>query len=107
MPIRRSLDGVRHPRPQLVAIAWNGWSRSIGTGGRNQSEQLVAITRCAQRCATRSARAATTASSPVKIFEAAEFKSETAGRGRSNLPKNVIGRADSLQNGFVILSAQR
>jgi hypothetical protein len=45
--------------------------------------------------------------SSVKIFEAAEFESETAGRVRSNLPKNVIGRADSLQNGFVILSAQR
>jgi hypothetical protein len=48
-----------------------------------------------------------TASSSVKIFEAAEFESETAKRGRSNLPKNVIGRADSLQNDFVILSAQR
>ena len=56
MPIRRSLDGVRHPRPQLVAIAWNGWSRSIGTGGRNQSEQLVAITRCAQPDLMRSIR---------------------------------------------------
>jgi hypothetical protein len=43
----------------------------------------------------------------VKISEAAEFESETAGRGRSNLPKNVIGPADSLQIGFVILSAQR
>jgi hypothetical protein len=43
----------------------------------------------------------------VKISEAAEFESETAGRGRSDLPENVIGRADSLQIGFVILSAQR
>ena len=33
----------------LVAIARNGWSRSIGTFGRNQLEQVVAITRCAQR----------------------------------------------------------
>ena len=32
----------------LVAIARNGWSRSIGTSGRNQLEQVVAITRCAQ-----------------------------------------------------------
>ena len=32
----------------LVAIARNGWSRSIGTPGRNQLEQVVAITRCAQ-----------------------------------------------------------
>ena len=31
----------------LVAIARNGWSRSIGTPGRNQLEQVVAITRCA------------------------------------------------------------
>ena len=35
------------PVHSWVAIARNGWSRSIGTGGRNQSEQLVAITRCA------------------------------------------------------------
>jgi protease II len=32
----------------LVAIARNGWSRSIGTPGRNQLERAVAITRCAQ-----------------------------------------------------------
>src|SRR5450631_3116603 len=32
----------------LVAIARKGWSRSIGTPGRNQLEQVVAITRCAQ-----------------------------------------------------------
>src|SRR5664280_2964980 len=32
----------------LVAIARNGGSRSIGTPGRNQLEQVVAITRCAQ-----------------------------------------------------------
>ena len=31
----------------LVAIARKGWSRSIGTPGRNQLEQVVAITRCA------------------------------------------------------------
>jgi len=36
------------PVHRLVAIARNGWSRSIGTPGRNQSEQLVAIIRCAQ-----------------------------------------------------------
>jgi hypothetical protein len=48
MPIRRSPNGPHHPRPQLVAIDRNSWSRSIGTTGRNQSEQLVAITRCAQ-----------------------------------------------------------
>ena len=47
MPIRGSPNGARHPVHRLVAIARNGWSRSIGTPGRNQSEQLVAITRCA------------------------------------------------------------
>src|ERR1019366_1652814 len=36
------------PVHSLVAIARNGWSRSIGTTGHNQSEQVVAITRCAQ-----------------------------------------------------------
>ena len=39
------------PVHSLVAIARNGWSRSIGMPGRNQSEQLVAITRCAQTAA--------------------------------------------------------
>ena len=48
MPIRRSPNGAHHPVHSLVAIARNGWSRSIGTTGRNQSEQVVAITRCAQ-----------------------------------------------------------
>ena len=33
----------------LVAIARNGWSRSIGTPGRYQLEQVVAITRYAQQ----------------------------------------------------------
>src|SRR6201994_1260608 len=33
------------PVHRLVAIARNGWSRSIGTPGRNQSEPAVAITR--------------------------------------------------------------
>jgi hypothetical protein len=37
MPIRGSPDGARHPRPQLVAIARNEWSRPVGT-----------ISRCAQ-----------------------------------------------------------
>jgi integrase len=37
----------------LVAIPRNRWSRSIGTAGRNQSERLVAITRCAQTGARR------------------------------------------------------
>ena len=36
------------PVHSLVAIARNGWSRSIGIGGRNQSESVVAISRCAQ-----------------------------------------------------------
>ena len=43
MPIRRSPNGARHPRPQagrdrpewLVAINRNAWSQSIGTAGRN------------------------------------------------------------------------
>ncbi len=48
MPIRGSPNGAHHPIHSLVAIARNGWSRSIGTPGRNQSELLVAITRCAQ-----------------------------------------------------------
>jgi hypothetical protein len=52
MPIRRSPNGARHVRPQLVAIARNGWSRSIGTPGRNQLERVVAITRCAHTAAT-------------------------------------------------------
>jgi hypothetical protein len=36
------------PLHSLVAIARNGWSRSIGTPGRNQSESVVAIRRCAE-----------------------------------------------------------
>jgi hypothetical protein len=48
MPIRRSPNAAHHPVHSLIAIARNGWSRSIGTTGRNQSEQVVAITRCAQ-----------------------------------------------------------
>jgi hypothetical protein len=51
MPIRGSPNGARHPRPQVVAIArnrwsrsvgtlvvinWNDWSRSIGIAGRHQ-----------------------------------------------------------------------
>jgi len=35
------------PVHSLVAIARNGWSRSIGTLGRNQLESVVAISRCA------------------------------------------------------------
>ena len=43
MPIRRSPNGARHVRPQpgrnrpewVVAINWNAWSQSVGTGGRN------------------------------------------------------------------------
>jgi len=48
MPIRRSPNDARHPVHRLVAIPRNRWSRSIGTPGRDQSEWLVAITRCAQ-----------------------------------------------------------
>ena len=45
---RPSPSSTACPQPdRLVAIARNGWSRSIGTTGRNQSEQVVAITRCA------------------------------------------------------------
>ena len=47
MPIRRSPNGPHHPVHSLVAIARNRWSQSIGTTGRNQSEQVVAINRCA------------------------------------------------------------
>jgi len=51
MPIRRSPNSARHPRPQvarspgiggrdpserLVVINWNDWSRSIGIAGRHQ-----------------------------------------------------------------------
>ena len=32
----------------MVAISRNKWSQSIGTFGRNQSERVVAISRCAQ-----------------------------------------------------------
>jgi hypothetical protein len=43
--------------------------------------------------------------SSVKISEAVDFESKTAeGRG-CDLPENVIWRVDSLQSGFVILSA--
>jgi hypothetical protein len=35
------------PVHSLVAIARNGWSRSIGTPGPNQSESVVAISRYA------------------------------------------------------------
>ena len=31
MPIRGSPNGAHHPRPQVVAIARNGWSRPVGT----------------------------------------------------------------------------
>jgi hypothetical protein len=47
MPIRRSPNDARYPVHSLVAINRNGWSQSIGTAGRNQSERLVAIIRCA------------------------------------------------------------
>ena len=40
------------PLHRLVAIARNGWSRSIGTPGRNQSEHVVAMARCAHLCTT-------------------------------------------------------
>jgi hypothetical protein len=41
----------------VVAIARNGWSRSTGTPGRNQSESVVAISRYAQRgCCPRPSR---------------------------------------------------
>ena len=44
MPIRRSPDGARHPRPQagrdrpesVVAINRSGWTRSIGIAGRDR-----------------------------------------------------------------------
>jgi hypothetical protein len=37
-------------RPErVVATRRNGWSQSIGMSGRDQSESLVAISRCAQR----------------------------------------------------------
>ena len=49
MPIRRSPNGARHVRPQPGRNPRNGWSRSIGTPGRNQLEQVVAITRCGQK----------------------------------------------------------
>jgi hypothetical protein len=35
------------PSTALVAIARNRWSRCVGTGGRDQSESVVAIARCA------------------------------------------------------------
>jgi hypothetical protein len=38
MPIRGSPNGARSPPS-------TGWSRSPGTGGRDQSERLVAINR--------------------------------------------------------------
>ena len=41
MPIRRSPNGARHTPPQTDP----DWSRSPATGGRDQSERLVAINR--------------------------------------------------------------
>ena len=49
MPIRRSPNGARHVRPQPGRNRPERWSRSIGTPGRNQLEQVVAITRCARK----------------------------------------------------------
>ena len=46
------------PIHSLVVIARNGWSRSIGTPGRNQSESGVAISRCAQPADARPSRPA-------------------------------------------------
>jgi hypothetical protein len=38
MPIRGSPNGAHHPRPQVVAITRNRWSRSIGmTEGSNRA----------------------------------------------------------------------
>ena len=55
MPIRGSPNGAAHSCPRFStasglvdAIARNRWTPSIGTGGRHQSESVVAITRCAQ-----------------------------------------------------------
>ena len=48
MPIRSHPTTPVTPVHRLVAIPRNRWSRSIGTHGRNQSERLVAIIRCAQ-----------------------------------------------------------
>src|SRR5262249_59124735 len=39
------------PSTGLVAIAWNGGSQSFGMAGRDQSESVVAITRCAHSVA--------------------------------------------------------
>jgi hypothetical protein len=55
MPIRGLPNGARNTHPQagrdrpewVVAISRKRWSRSIVTGGRNQSERVVAIVRCA------------------------------------------------------------
>jgi hypothetical protein len=53
MPIRGSPNGAHHPvgrdRPEwVVAIRRNAWSSSIVMTGRDQSESLVVISRCAQ-----------------------------------------------------------
>jgi hypothetical protein len=51
MPSRGSPNGPVtsvHSPIALVAIARNRWSSSIGTASRHQSEQVAAITRCAQ-----------------------------------------------------------
>ena len=65
MPIRGLPNGARNTHPQagrdrpewVVAINRNGWSRSIVTGGRNQSERVVAIVRCAHSAAAQAALA--------------------------------------------------
>ena len=48
MPISQITQRRPSSRPQAGRDPRNRWSRSIGTPGRDQSEWLVAITRCAQ-----------------------------------------------------------
>ena len=57
----------------LVAIARNRWSRSIGTPGRNQLEQVVAITRCAQAARQDDRRISGCMRFVIQIFDDADL----------------------------------
>ena len=51
MPIRGSPNGANalvHTIHTPDVIARNGWTPSIGTGGRHQSEQVDVFVQCAQ-----------------------------------------------------------
>src|SRR5262249_55283896 len=68
------------PSTGLVAIAWNGWSQSFGMAGRDQSESVVAITRCAHTL--------------IKRTKNREFDS-----ARSLLGRGIVGELEVWRHG--------